>query len=148
MNVGNAGSFLYVWCLYLVFFLIHYVFFFFFQAEDGIRDIGVTGVQTCALPIFVISNGLAWSPDGALMFHSDSAAPWFDRHDFDPATGAMSGRARIAAEGAPDGAATDAEGAYWSCGFGTGALNRYAADGRLDRKSTRLNSSHANISYA
>src|SRR3712207_2107840 len=28
-----------------------YVVFFFFQAEDGIRDIGVTGVQTCALPI-------------------------------------------------------------------------------------------------
>src|SRR3712207_8209593 len=28
------------------------VYFFFFQAEDGIRDIGVTGVQTCALPIF------------------------------------------------------------------------------------------------
>src|SRR5476651_2847230 len=26
-------------------------FFFFFQAEDGIRDIGVTGVQTCDLPI-------------------------------------------------------------------------------------------------
>src|SRR5581483_12251998 len=26
-------------------------FSFFFQAEDGIRDIGVTGVQTCALPI-------------------------------------------------------------------------------------------------
>src|SRR3712207_1157025 len=29
------------------------LFFFFFQAEDGIRDIGVTGVQTCALPIFL-----------------------------------------------------------------------------------------------
>ena len=29
-----------------------YVVFFFFQAEDGIRDIGVTGVQTCALPIY------------------------------------------------------------------------------------------------
>src|SRR3712207_727451 len=28
-----------------------YLLFFFFQAEDGIRDIGVTGVQTCALPI-------------------------------------------------------------------------------------------------
>src|SRR3712207_7536373 len=27
--------------------------FFFFQAEDGIRDIGVTGVQTCALPISI-----------------------------------------------------------------------------------------------
>ena len=32
-----------LWCLY--------IFFFFFQAEDGIRDVAVTGVQTCALPI-------------------------------------------------------------------------------------------------
>ena len=31
-------------------------FFFFFQAEDGIRDIGVTGVQTCALPIYVLTE--------------------------------------------------------------------------------------------
>src|SRR3989475_4462963 len=29
-----------------------FVFFFFFQAEDGIRDLTVTGVQTCALPIW------------------------------------------------------------------------------------------------
>src|SRR2546429_5547361 len=28
-----------------------FCFFFFFQAEDGIRDVAVTGVQTCALPI-------------------------------------------------------------------------------------------------
>ena len=28
------------------------IFFFFFQAEDGIRDVAVTGVQTCALPIY------------------------------------------------------------------------------------------------
>src|SRR3989442_9909399 len=36
------------------------LFFFFFQAEDGIRDADVTGVQTCALPI---SSGkpLRWS---------------------------------------------------------------------------------------
>src|SRR5258707_1935450 len=32
--------------------LVSAMLFFFFQAEDGIRDIGVTGVQTCALPIF------------------------------------------------------------------------------------------------
>ena len=37
----------YFW--FIVFFI--FFFFFFFQAEDGIRDIGVTGVQTCALPI-------------------------------------------------------------------------------------------------
>ena len=30
------------------------VVFFFFQAEDGIRDYDVTGVQTCALPIWVL----------------------------------------------------------------------------------------------
>src|SRR5438552_14855285 len=31
--------------------LYFFIFFFFFQAEDGIRDDLVTGVQTCALPI-------------------------------------------------------------------------------------------------
>src|SRR5690348_18468439 len=30
--------------------------FFFFQAEDGIRDGRVTGVQTCALPIFAVAG--------------------------------------------------------------------------------------------
>src|SRR5438874_9630789 len=38
------------------------LFFFFFQAEDGIRDLYVTGVQTCALPIssmsMIFSSGL------------------------------------------------------------------------------------------
>ena len=33
------------------------VVFFFFQAEDGIRDYKVTGVQTCALPIFFAVDG-------------------------------------------------------------------------------------------
>src|SRR2546422_3677092 len=32
------------------------VCFFFFQAEDGIRDVAVTGVQTCALPILMESG--------------------------------------------------------------------------------------------
>src|SRR5687768_17705561 len=41
---------------FLLFFLLYsfVFFFFFFQAEDGIRDVAVTGVQTCALPIFVV----------------------------------------------------------------------------------------------
>src|SRR5206468_10175789 len=38
--------------------------FFFFQAEDGIRDLIVTGVQTCALPIFfVVRDGILSTPD-------------------------------------------------------------------------------------
>src|SRR2546430_16373919 len=52
-------------------------FFFFFQAEDGIRDLTVTGVQTCALPIscelfhidarnvFPRPKGLSWSEAAA-----------------------------------------------------------------------------------
>src|SRR6266498_4611396 len=34
---------------------------FFFQAEDGIRDADVTGVQTCALPILAGDRAIAWS---------------------------------------------------------------------------------------
>src|SRR5437868_12516840 len=52
-----------------------YYCFFFFQAEDGIRDRNVTGVQTCALPILTTSSSrwaaavaavaLFWSPKPA-----------------------------------------------------------------------------------
>src|SRR2546429_2098786 len=45
------------------------LFFFFFQAEDGIRDVAVTGVQTCALPIF-----LAGRMRGAATFLHESNA--------------------------------------------------------------------------
>src|SRR2546427_1356466 len=38
-----------------------FYFFFFFQAEDGIRDLTVTGVQTCALPIYLCAQQLAES---------------------------------------------------------------------------------------
>src|SRR2546422_8535169 len=37
--------------------------FFFFQAEDGIRDVAVTGVQTCALPIYFIHCLSAFQAD-------------------------------------------------------------------------------------
>ena len=40
-------------CFCVLFFFL-FVFCFFFQAEDGIRDRLVTGVQTCALPIYLV----------------------------------------------------------------------------------------------
>ena len=56
---------------------------------------------------FLVSNGLAWAPDGRTMFHSDSRGPWVDRWAFDPATGAIAERKRIVtlteADGRPDG---------------------------------------------
>src|SRR5699024_12059020 len=57
-------------------FSLHYVhvllvLFFFFQAEDGIRDRNVTGVQTCALPIYPV-RGL---PRGAEIASGSSPRP-------------------------------------------------------------------------
>src|SRR5258708_14247886 len=78
------------------------LYFFFFQAEDGIRDDLVTGVQTCALPI------LRCTPSG--------------NHASDLGAAGISNN-RSAASRADD-------------------------QRLLDRKSTRLNSSHQIISYA
>src|SRR5690348_17458635 len=47
-------------CLELV--LNGLIFFFFFQAEDGIRDGRVTGVQTCALPIYANASSASTPP--------------------------------------------------------------------------------------
>ena len=84
---------------------------------------------------FHISNGLAWSPDGRTMYHSDSTASTVDAWDFDPASGGIGNRRRFAtlaeSDGRPDGAACDVEGHYWSAGIFAGQLNRYAPDGRL-----------------
>src|SRR6266542_5379272 len=51
--------------------------FFFFQAEDGIRDATVTGVQTCALPI------LRCSPDHHNLALLASSAPGFHHASFE-----------------------------------------------------------------
>src|SRR6185503_15942736 len=56
---------------------------------------------------YAVSNGLAWSPDGRVMYHSDSTAGTIEVWDFDPATGGRS-RHRIVArlkneDGRPDG---------------------------------------------
>src|SRR6266436_7405804 len=53
------------------------LFFFFFQAEDGIRDVAVTGVQTCALPISCGGPvGMAMSPCSRAKSPKACPAPW------------------------------------------------------------------------
>src|SRR5207249_8707743 len=51
-----------------------------FQAEDGIRDRNVTGVQTCALPIFLYSNDgpLTIKRIALLLSHGDYNHRWYD----------------------------------------------------------------------
>src|SRR5687768_9488940 len=63
-----------------------FFFFFFFQAEDGIRDVAVTGVQTCALPIFAVFSevgGLkigAWAPGNRKVIFNQNAYYTFLRY--------------------------------------------------------------------
>src|SRR2546422_5720915 len=54
-----------------------FLFFFFFQAEDGIRDVAVTGVQTCALPILLHKANLR----GADLSLADLRGAWLIQAD-------------------------------------------------------------------
>ncbi|WP_346894389.1 SMP-30/gluconolactonase/LRE family protein [uncultured Roseibium sp.] len=82
-----------------------------------------------------VSNGLAWSPDGTLMYHSDSSPGWIEAYVFDPATGSLGAKMLFAQQtdetGRPDGATVDAQGNYWSAGVSAGVLNCFSPDGDL-----------------
>lgn len=84
---------------------------------------------------YAVSNGLAWSPDGRTMYHSDSTAGTIEAWDFDADSGGL-GNHRVLAtltsdDGRPDGAACDIEGNYWSAGPSAGCINRFSPQGRL-----------------
>jgi len=82
-----------------------------------------------------VANGIAFSPDAATIYFSDSHlgrvwhAPWNED------TGAM-GRPELLCSpdevaGRPDGAAVDSDGDYWSAGVSAGAVNRFTPEGAL-----------------
>ncbi len=87
---------------------------------------------------YAVSNGLAWSPDGRVMYHSDSTAGIIEAWDFDPQTGTLSSHRTLATltndDGRPDGAATDINGNYWSAGPSAACINCFAPDGKLLEK--------------
>lgn len=82
-----------------------------------------------------VSNGLAWSPDRATMYHADTRENSIKAFDFDTASGHLrNGRELITlteTQGLPDGAAVDDLGDYWSAGVTSGKLNRISPDGTL-----------------
>src|SRR2546430_11003234 len=105
-----------------------YFFFFFFQAEDGIRDLTVTGVQTCALPILSPVSALAGRRITGRS-HPMTAGTCTTADSSTRKGRRMRSRAASPATASRQASGTD--------------------DGPpLDRKSTRLNSSHSQISYA
>lgn len=91
-----------------------------------------------------VSNGLAWSPDGATMYWSDTKAHTVYAFDFDADDGSLS-RRRVLAQfapraqgqslddygGRPDGAAVDGEGAYWVAMFEGSRVLRLGPDGQV-----------------
>jgi sugar lactone lactonase YvrE len=87
---------------------------------------------------YAVSNGLAWSPDGRIMYHSDSTSAIIEAWDFDPETGGMSNHRVVARltneDGRPDGAATDIDGNYWSAGPSAGCVNCFSPAGVLLKK--------------
>src|SRR2546429_1186288 len=66
------------------------VCFFFFQAEDGIRDVAVTGVQTCALPISYLDVGTnidaraGHTPEGHFLLYLNLERSWPEGHTLVP----------------------------------------------------------------
>ena len=85
----------------------------------------------------ICANGLAFSPDGRTLYHSDSRKDQVYAWDFDRETGAIRNQRSFiemdGREGRPDGAAVDAQGYYWICHVGAWHVARYAPDGRIDR---------------
>ena len=83
---------------------------------------------------YINCNGLAWTSDGARMFHCESRPGFVDTWAFDRATGAISDRRKLidlASEGRCDGGAADLDGSYWSAAVGGQHLNHIGADGTL-----------------
>ncbi len=100
--------------------------------------IGVDGSCARMEDKLIVSNGLAFAPDGRTMFHSDSRQRFINAYDYDLRTGDISNRRHVRTmeenEGRPDGAACDAEGFYWSAGVSAGCLNRISPTGEIVMK--------------
>ena len=86
----------------------------------------------------ITSNGLAFSPDGRTLYHSDTPRFTVYRYDYDASSGTAENR-RVFVElkptasdrGRPDGAAVDAQGCYWTALYEGGRVQRYDPEGRL-----------------
>jgi sugar lactone lactonase YvrE len=84
-----------------------------------------------------LPNGIAFSPDGRIMYVAEMFAGRILRYDYDGASGRASGRATFAeipaADGMPDGLVVDAEGCVWCAHWAGWRITRYAPDGKIDR---------------
>ncbi|WP_175416837.1 MULTISPECIES: SMP-30/gluconolactonase/LRE family protein [Agrobacterium] len=87
-------------------------------------------------------NGLAFSPDGSIMWQSDSVQKWIRRRNFDRVNGLFNEGVLVAEmteeTGRPDGGCLDSSGIYYSAGVSAGKLNVFAADGGKQTASIKM----------
>ncbi len=85
-----------------------------------------------------MANGLAWSPDGTLLYFADSRPGRVYRYRFDMERGSVGDREVFLdygdRPGRPDGCTVDSEGCLWVAEVTAGRVSRYAPDGRLVRR--------------
>lgn len=93
------------------------------------------GALTLILDDIGLSNGLGFSPDDSVLYHTDTSRRRIYRQDYDIATGELSNREVLIETpddgSAPDGMTVDREGTIWSARWGGQALYRYDAAGEL-----------------
>ncbi|MGY1616015.1 SMP-30/gluconolactonase/LRE family protein [Geodermatophilus sp. SYSU D00691] len=93
-----------------------------------------SGETSVVISGVTISNGLDWSPDGALAYYDDTPTHRVCTFAWTP-DGRLAGRrtfVQLAEDENPDGLTVDAEGGVWVALFGGGVVRRYTPDGRLD----------------
>jgi sugar lactone lactonase YvrE len=90
------------------------------------------GTVAVVLEGLTVSNGLEWSPDGALAYHNDTATHSIAVYAYDRDAGLTDRRVLAALEHRPDGLTVDAEGGVWTALSDGGAVHRYTAAGELD----------------
>ncbi|HET6504200.1 MAG TPA: SMP-30/gluconolactonase/LRE family protein, partial [Amycolatopsis sp.] len=91
------------------------------------------GAVTTVLSGVTISNGLAWSPDGATAYYIDSPTQCIDAFDYDGELTACRTVVRVPEEaGMPDGMTVDAGGRLWVALWGGAAVHCYTPDGKLE----------------
>ena len=79
-----------------------------------------------------LSNGLAWSPDGSVLYSVDTLAGRVWARPYEPSTGRTGPRREhLHIEGLPDGITTDADGNLWIAVWGAGQVRCYSPGGAL-----------------
>ncbi|MFI2779705.1 SMP-30/gluconolactonase/LRE family protein [Streptomyces sp. ALB3] len=105
------------------------------EAGGSLSRIAPDGTVSRVGDAVTVSNGTGWSPDGRLMYYTDTPTRRIDVFDVEGER-VLNRRPFATVErgsGWPDGLTVDADGCVWTALWDGGAIRRHTPDGRLDR---------------